>query len=376
MKVFLTSILAQVFLTGYILYHVWYVLPAKKKYRIPVVGLILLEVLLSFFAYFFHKHLNDDLLHYSQIICGTWFIASIYFSLFLIILDIICILNYFFSFFPSWVKVYYKQIKYALSVFFIILVTFFLICGYDSYLHPKVKHQTIHISKKAGKISSVRIAFASDIHAGIVVDRSQVKRYVDLINAQKCDIIILGGDMIDYDLHILNKQDVAQEFCRLKAPLGVYAILGNHEYRFNREKKIEWLRSAGLTILQDSVVMPEMSFYLIGRDDKKNKNRKSLSYLVTGLDKSKPIIVADHQPTNIMENVMNETDFVMMGHVHNGQIWPYNHFLQWYWDGFSEGYGKKGNTQTYISSGLGLSGPPFRVFTDSEIIVFEIIFGS
>ncbi len=374
MKIFLTSIFAQTFLTGYVLYHVWHALPPKKTWRIPAAALIIVEVLLFFCGYFFHKHLNDGFLYFLQIVCGTWFIASIYFSMFLLLLDGLRFLQGLFHWFPGWIIRNYRQVKLAL--FFIILgmVAFFLDCGYRNYRHPKVKEQPIEISKKAGRMESVRIAFAADIHAGYIVDRVQLKKYVDFINAQQCDLVMLGGDMIDYDLHPLEKQDMSSEFRRLQAPLGVYAVLGNHEYRFNTEKKIEWLRQAGITVLRDSVAMPGLSFYLIGRDDFKNPERKTLAYLLTGLDTSRPVIVADHQPFNIGESIMNQVDLLMMGHVHNGQIWPYNYVMDWYWDGFAEGYARRGNTQMYVSSGLGLSGPPFRVFTDSEVVVFEIHF--
>lgn len=375
MKIFLTSIFAQTLVTVYILYHAWHALPPKKGWRIALIGLIAVEEALFFLGYFFHQYLDTGLMNLIQIVCGSWFIASIYLAGFLLIIDALRLINHYFPFFPKWVSARYSQVKLSLFVLLVAIVTTFLFLGYRSYLNPRVNHQTIHIAKKGGgKRQSVRIAFAADIHAGYVVDRAQLKRYVDLINEQQCDMIILGGDMIDHDLHPLNQQDMGAEFRRLKAPLGVYAILGNHEYRFNTDKKIEWLREAGLTVLRDSIIMPDFSFYVIGRDDKKNPNRKTLGYLLEGLDTSKPILVANHQPTNIVESIRNQVDMEMMGHVHDGQIWPYNYVMRWYWAGFSNGYLRKGDTHLFITSGLGLSGPPFRIFTDSEVVVFDIIF--
>ena len=375
MKIFLTLILAQIFLTVYVLYHVWHALSLKRSWRTPIVGLLIVEIILLLCGHFFYEKLNDKLLSFMLLVCGTWFIASIYFSAISFLLDIARTVNHFRPFFPHWIRKHYNGTKLTLFFFSILFVGSLLCYGYCHYSHPKITHQQIHIPKKAGGgRQSVRIAFAADIHIGYIVDRSQLSRYVDLINAQNCDIIMFGGDMIDYDLHFLNVQDMAAEFRRLQAPLGVYAILGNHEYRFDVTKKIAWLEHAGVTILRDSVLMPDLSFYLVGRDDKRNSNRKSLNYLLTGLDKDKPIIVANHQPTNIVESVMNQVDLEMIGHTHDGQIWPYNHIVKRHWDGYSYGYRKKGDSQFYISSGLGLSGPPFRIFTDSELVVFEILF--
>jgi len=377
MKIFLTSIFAQTLVTVYILYRAWYAFAPIKTWRSVLISAIIIEELLFFSAYFFHQRMSSELLSFIQIVCGTWFIASIYLAGFLLIVDFARLINHYFPFYPKWVKTYYDRVKLSLLLFFIFLVSFFLYSGYRSYQHPKVKHQTIHIAKKAGGgMHSLRIAFASDIHSGYVIERSQLRKYVDLINEQHCDMIVLGGDLIDYDLHILNQQGMANELRRLQAPLGVYTILGNHEYRFNTEKKIEWMKKAGLTVLRDSVVMPRFAFYLVGRDDKKNVGRDALGYLLEGLDKSKPIIVANHQPTNLWESVRNGVDFEMMGHVHDGQIWPHNWVMKWYWDGYSKGYRKMGNTQFFITSGLGLSGPPYRIFTDSELLVFDIVFGA
>lgn len=376
MKIFLTSIFAQTLLTIYIIYRVWYALPSHRAWKISIISFIVLEELLFFTGYFFHSSLNTNFFGIVQVVCGTWFIASIYFGGFLLGIDSLRLINHYFPFYPRWVTKHYERVKQSLFFFLLLLVSVFLCCGYYNYLHPKVNHQTIHIAKKAGKMQSIRIAFAADMHTGYVVDSLQLRRYVDLINEQHCDMIVLGGDMIDHDLHPLNRQHMDREFRRLKAPLGVYAVLGNHEYRFNVDKKIEWLQKAGMTVLRDSVVMPGFAFYLVGRDDKRNLERKTLNYLLEGLDRNKPIIVANHQPTNISESIRHRIDFEMMGHVHDGQIWPYNYVMKWYWDGFSNGYRKKGDTQFFITSGLGLSGPPFRVFTHSEVVVFDIRFGS
>ena len=374
MKIFLASLWIQILLAIYILLHVWCALPPQKKWRLPVAGFIITYLLLLFCGRFFYEHWNDAVFDLVNAICGVWFIASLYCGMLLVIWDACLVTNFFRPIFPPWIKTYSPRFKLGLFFSMIALVVVFLSAGYYNYSHPKVNHQSIHIPKSAGRMQSIRIAFATDIHAGYVVNRNQVSKYVDFINAQQCDIIILGGDIIDYDLYPLNKQEMTREFQRLQAPLGVYAVMGNHEYRFDAQKKIAWLNQAGITLLKDSVIMPQYAFYLVGRDDKKSPGRRSLNYLLAGLDKSKPIIVASHQPTNIMESVMNDVDFEMMGHVHNGQIWPNNIRERWNWDGYSHGYHKRGDTQFYISSGLGVSGPPFRVFTDSEVVVFEISF--
>ncbi len=374
MKIFLTSAIAQILLTTYIFYRGYKVLPNKKAWTIPFLSLGCLELLLYTSAYFLYKTMPDEILYFIQMVCGSWFIASLYLFMMITFLDLLRLIDHYFPFFPSFVRNNKTKVRYTSFVICILLIPIILSIGYYSFSHPVVENIEIHIPKNAGNMKKVRIAFASDIHLGDIINKKEARRYVDLINEQHCDLVILGGDQIDYDLHSIIKNKLEEEFRQLHAPLGVYAILGNHEYRMNLDKKIEWMKSAGMTVLQDSSVMPKLSFYLVGRDDATNHARKPLNYLLTGLDKSKPIIVADHQPVNIYEEVRNDTDLAIFGHVHDGQIWPHNYTVKLFWNGFSKGLRKIGNTNLFITSGLGLSGPPYRIGTHSEIIVFDIYF--
>jgi predicted MPP superfamily phosphohydrolase len=152
--------------------------------------------------------------------------------------------------------------------------------------------------------------------------------------------------------------------------------LGNHEYRANRFAKLKWIEKAGIQLLVDSVYCPpDSSFYLVSRDDYINhKKRATLTSLMQGVDMSKPVILLDHQPNRLNEIAMNNIDLSLHGHTHNGQVWPYSLFLQLIFE-CSYGYYRKGNTQYFVSSGIGFAGPPYRIGTSSEIVVLHIRFG-
>jgi predicted MPP superfamily phosphohydrolase len=70
---------------------------------------------------------------------------------------------------------------------------------------------------------------------------------------------------------------------------------------------------------------------------------------------------------------MNNVDLSLHGHTHNGQIWPYSLFLQLVFE-CPYGYYRKGNTQFFVSSGIGFAGPPYRIGTSSEIVVLHVRF--
>jgi len=110
---------------------------------------------------------------------------------------------------------------------------------------------------------------------------------------------------------------------------------------------------------------------VVGREDRSNEKRKTLSELVKGLDKKYPTILMDHQPYHLEEAEKNNIDLQISGHTHNGQFFPGNLFVKKIYE-LGYGYLKKGNSHFYVSSGLGLWGPQYRIGTESELVVVNL----
>lgn len=373
MKVFLHSIVAQLLLNPYLFVRGYQAIPAKKSWRIPYILFFLIELLLFFTGYFFHNELPDDVFIPIMYICNTWYIASLYITLALVCIEIIRLSERLWKWFPQWIRQNNDKIK--LSLFFAIplSVCLLMIDGYKRVAYPQVKHVAITIPKEVPGRDSLRIVMMSDLHIGEVIGKKMVQRYVALSNAQQPDMVVLVGDIMDYESRFAEKAHIEEDLQQLKAPLGTYIVYGNHEYRANRHAKYNWLQKTGATLLIDSVVMPDSTFYLIGRDDYINKKRKTLYSLTKDIDPTKPSIVLDHQPWAFVETAMNNIDLGLHGHTHNGQLWPYPLLLKAVYEK-AYGYYKKGNTQYYVSSGIGVAGPPYRIGTNSELVVLHIRF--
>lgn len=211
------------------------------------------------------------------------------------------------------------------------------------------------------------IVMASDLHLGYHNDRSTLHGWIDMINAEHPDLILIAGDIIDISVRPLLEEDMAAEFRRLKAP--VFACLGNHEYYSGNVQALRFYRDAGITLLSDSIACID-SLIIAGRDDRTNSRRKSVDQLLAGADLTKYVILLDHQPYDL--NVERSgVDFQLSGHTHRGQVWP----ISWVTDKMYEcswGSHQRGATRFYVSSGLGIWGGKFRIGTQSEYVVASL----
>jgi hypothetical protein len=103
-----------------------------------------------------------------------------------------------------------------------------------------------------------------------------------------------------------------------------------------------------------------------------NKDRMPLETLMEKADKSKYIVLLDHQPFNLEQSEKNNVDLQISGHTHHGQFWPLSLATKAIFE-LDWGFMKKGNTNIYVSCGFGSWGPPVRIGNRPEIVVFDIV---
>lgn len=250
----------------------------------------------------------------------------------------------------------------------LIITLLVMIIGYVNYRNPRV--ETIEII--SNKIEDdVRIAVVSDIHLGYGTNKNKLERYVELINSQNPDIVVIVGDLIDNSLHPVREQHMNETLSNIKVEKGVYMVLGNHEYISGVEESIDYLRTTPITLLRDSVATPVKGLTIIGRDDRTNRRRMALQELVNKVDSTLFRVVLDHQPYDIAQSDSLGVDLHLSGHTHRGQVWPLSLLVDAMYDQ-SHGYRKWSTTHAYVSSGLSLWGPPFRIGTHSDMALITI----
>lgn len=245
--------------------------------------------------------------------------------------------------------------------------------------HPVVNHYDLSVQKKAGNLQQLHIVMVSDIHLGTIMDDGRLAQMVASVNAQAPDLILFAGDMIDENVERVIRQEMRINLSRLKAPYGVYAVLGNHEYLGGHVREaMSYLGESGVHILRDTSAKVAHSFYIVGRDDLSGryfmgKQRRSLKDLLAGFDPSLPVIVLDHQPSRLEEPEQAEVDLQLSGHTHRGQLFPIQIIThRIFADDF--GFLQKGNFHLIVSSGFGTWGPPLRVGNKPEIVDITVRF--
>ena len=346
----------------YLAWHIWMILPFSGWWKTAIIVLGVCSFLLLFLSVARKfDTLPLSLAQWSYEI-GT---SSIMVMLYLVMLFLVLDLGRLMHLVPR--SLVYHNWQSALVIFVMIFGIFLY-----GNLHYKNKVR-VPLELKSSKPlpREYRVVMLSDLHLGYHNPRQEFARWVDIINAEKPDFILIAGDIIDGSMRPLLEEKVAEEFHRLKAP--VYACLGNHEYYAGEPRAQQFYKDAGIHLLIDEAATIDSSIVIVGRDDRTNMRRKPVKDLVNGLVnvQSPYIIVLDHQPYNLDRSEAAGVDFQLSGHTHRGQVWP----ISWITDHIYEcswGSHQRGSTQYYVSSGIGIWGGKFRIGTQSEYVVATI----
>lgn len=259
------------------------------------------------------------------------------------------------------------------SVTGLLFIGIYLFGLFNAYM-PIVRKHEITVPKKKGNLNKLRIAVASDMHFGRLSGRSHLRRLVSMMNDLKPDLILLPGDIIDDEPEPFIEKNMGALMDELEAPLGIFGVLGNHEYYGGKIPQfVEEMKNIDIDIMMDDILKIEDSFYLVGRKDRTDKNRKPFSDLIDSLDLSYPIIAMDHQPYELKQAQESGVDILLSGHTHRGQMAP-NHFITKKMYELDWGYLKKEQLHAFVSSGFGFWGPPIRIGSRSEILQIDVNF--
>ena len=226
----------------------------------------------------------------------------------------------------------------------------------------------ISVDKKVGSIKELNVVLVADLHLGYNIGCKQMEQMTEKINEQKPDLVVVAGDIFDNEYEALDDQE--------KILAGF--TFGSKEKKESIPEMDEFLEKAGITLLRDEYVLIDDFFYLYGRPDYERPGRgidkrKTPQEITEGMDLSLPVLVIDHEPRELQELAEAGVDVNLCGHTHDGQVFPGNIVIRFFWENPC-GYLKKGNMHNIVTSGVGLFGPNMRVGTKSEICDVSIGF--
>lgn len=342
---------------GYVSWHVWRVLPFSTPVKV-IILLLMLAALACMVLQFKSDNLPLPVATAMYEIGNSWMVIAFYLLMAFLLLDIGRLVHLVPA---SWLK---DNAVTSIVLTGLMLTTF--IAGNIHY-HNK-QRQEINLTTDKPLEHPLKIVMLSDMHAGYHNRRAEVGRWVDLVNAENADLILIAGDVIDGRVRPLQEEGTLEEFKRLNAP--AFNCLGNHEYITGLNQSLDLLATSGIRVLRDDTVsVGELT--IVGRDDRSNRRRKSVAQLVEGVNRNNYIIMLDHQPYHLEDAEQNGVDLQLSGHTHRGQVWPLNWVTRKMYE-CDYGQWRRGNTDYYVSSGMGLWGGKFRIGTDSEYAVITV----
>ena len=274
-------------------------------------------------------------------------------------------------------KISKKQFKYYYAgIIAIIFVVIYL--GHGYFLAHNVV-RTNYLVETNKDVENFRIVQISDSRIGATMDGDKFIEYMRKINETNPDIVVVTGDFVDDDTSYQDMIKGARGLGLLNTKYGVYFIYGNHDkgyfsYKNYSDKELrENLKINNVKILEDEYFNVTDEITLVGRKDKSDITRKSMKDLNSVIDKTKYLVVLDHQPADYENDAKEKVDLVLSGHTHGGQLFPLGKLGVTL--GINDNYygiEKRDNTTFIVNSGIADWAIKFKTGTISEYTVIDI----
>lgn len=239
----------------------------------------------------------------------------------------------------------------------------------------EVSEYRVPIAGLGRELDGLRIVHLTDIHHGLYFSAEAVLAAVDLANSLDPDFVALTGDYVSYSRNFAHS--AAELLGCLRARRGVYAVLGNHDFRVGADLITRALRRQGIEVLRNRhtvVCAGGADLHLAGVDDLWYS--ASLPRALRSIPRGRPVILLSHNPQIVASAAHYSVDLVLSGHTHGGQVrLP---FLERKKNGeplrrrFHTGWDSWGRTRIYISRGIGTIVLPVRLACPPEMPVFTL----
>ena len=243
----------------------------------------------------------------------------------------------------------------------------------QGYRAPVVSSYEVRLPGLPGTLDGTVLAIVTDTHVGETVGAKWLSRRVDQIQALRPDLIILGGDIVEGDSY---GQELLDAFRRFSAPLGVFAVTGNHEFYAGVEASVQFLEAAGIQVLRDRWIELRPGLVLAGVDDltarrQYGEHGSFVQQALAARPNPAATIYVSHTPWHVEKARDLGAGLMFSGHTHAGQIWPFGYLVKTQYP-FLSGRYDLGSMTLFVCRGSGTWGPRMRLWRRSEILRITI----
>ncbi len=254
------------------------------------------------------------------------------------------------------------------------LAAAFVYCSYGVWnaFHPRVRTVEVAIRNLPAAWTSRTLVQISDVHLGVVLDQGFLNGVVDQINAQSPDVVLITGDLFDGADHSLAA--LAAPLNRIRAPLGVFYVTGNHEGFLGVANAVAAVRTTQARVLSDEMVEID-GLQIVGLDYARDGFSRDLGAAIArveGFDRRRPSILLYHSPSQIPAVKAAGISLMVSGHTHYGQMFPFHLVTRAIYGKYYRGLNTEDGFSIYTSPGTGAWGPMLRTGNSPEITVFRL----
>lgn len=258
----------------------------------------------------------------------------------------------------------------------IILVALTAVAMAYSLIEPymiETKEVVIQSHQIPQAFNGTKIVFLTDIHCSSFFSDSRVESLVSQVNALNPDMVVLGGDYVTDDTNYI--EPCFSQLSKLKAPLGVYGVLGNND---PKNATITAMENSGITYIGNRGFWIEKNGQRIrlGGVGDLDTDVPYQGPTIGAADADDFVILVSHKPDYFPLANKNLVDLMLAGHTHGGQI---TFFGLWapvtgskYGQEYVTGVKKSGNSTMIVSNGIGTIIVPMRFFARPQIIVVKL----
>ncbi|MFZ2950461.1 MAG: metallophosphoesterase [Desulfuromonadaceae bacterium] len=245
----------------------------------------------------------------------------------------------------------------------------------------RTEHVVITSPKLPPSIQRVRVVQISDVHIGLLLQEYRQERILERIREARPDILVSTGDLVDGKLNrdygISEHGQLAALLASVEAPSGKFAVIGNHEVYAGLPQALAYNRAAGFTMLRNQSVLLPSGITISGMDDRAVHSRLSTdpgaeTTLLDSVPRDSFHLLLKHRP-EIPPESNGRFDLQLSGHVHDGQIFPFNLLVRLRHPIPCGTTTTEAGSRIHVSRGTGTWGPPMRLFAPPEVTVIDIV---